>query len=170
MQCWLQSVIIELNICPFAKKEFVNHKIHYSVCSNAGLEQALYQLASEFQFLDTHNETETTLLILADAFADFESFLSLIDYANQLLNELGYSGIYQLAHFHPAYCFADEDPEDASNYTSRSPFPTLHLLREKSIQRAIESHPDTSTIPQTNIDMTRKKGLKKMQALLQRCM
>ncbi|HED34945.1 MAG TPA: DUF1415 domain-containing protein [Gammaproteobacteria bacterium] len=169
-QYWLQSVIIELNFCPFARKEFTNNKIHYSVCRSARLEQVLHQLADAFQRLDEHADTETTLFILTDAFSDFEVFLDLIDYANQLLEDLGYNGIYQLAHFHPDYCFAGESPEDASNYTSRSPFPTLHILREKSLQSAIEKHPDTSGIPETNIALARQMGKQKMQALLENCL
>jgi len=169
-QRWLQSVIIELNFCPFARKEFSNNKIHYTVCRNTPLEQMLHQLADEFQRLDKHAETETTLFILADAFTDFEVFLNLIDFADQLLEDLGYSGIYQLAHFHPQYCFAGESPEDASNYTNRSPFPTLHLLRENSLQYAIEKHPDTSVIPETNIALARQMGKQKMQLLLENCL
>lgn len=170
MQCWLQSVIIELNFCPFAKNEFTRKRIHYSVCRAENMEQTLHQLADAFQLLDERTELETTLFILAQTFSDFDEFLHLIDLANQLLSELKYTGIYQLAHFHPAYCFAGEAPEDASNYTNRSPFPALHLLREKSLQQAIEKHPDTATIVDANIALTRQMGKEKMQALLENCM
>ncbi len=169
-QYWLQSVIIELNFCPFARKEFSNDRIHYSVCRSAPLEQTLHQLADAFQLLDEQAEIETTLFILADAYTDFEAFLSLIDSANQLLEELQYSGIYQLAHFHPDYCFAGEPPDDASNYTNRSPFPALHVLREGSLQNAIEKHPDTLAIPEANIALARQMGKQKMQLLLENCL
>lgn len=168
-KCWLSSIIIELNFCPFAKREFVKKSIRYEVSNASNLEESLHDLAKELEYLDKHAETETTLLIFADAFKKFDDFIELIDYADQLIDELGYTSIYQFAHFHPDYCFEDEDNDDAANYTNRAPLPTLHLLRESSLQRAIESHPDTSSIPDTNIKLARELGLSKMQALLSNC-
>ncbi|MCW8935500.1 MAG: DUF1415 domain-containing protein [Gammaproteobacteria bacterium] len=166
---WLTSTIIGLNFCPFAKREFTQDTIRYSVSSAIGLESNLHSLAEEFQFLDNHSDTETTLLMFSHAVTDFDDFLELIDYANQLLDDLGYDSVYQLAHFHPLYCFNGVEFDDASNYTNRSPFPTLHIIRERSMQRAIESHPDTTQIPETNIKLARELGAKHLQSLLDIC-
>jgi len=168
-QCWLKNIIIGLNFCPFANREFINNSIRYFVSEEKTLEPSLQHLAAEFEYLNKHNTTETSLLIFSHGFSDFDDFLELIDFANQLLDDLNYSGIYQLAHFHPDYCFADAKPDDASNYTNRSPYPTLHIIREKSLQLAIENHPNTADIPNTNIKLANKLGLAKMQSLLAAC-
>ena len=169
MQCWLEKIIIGLNFCPFAQKEFKQQSIRYQVFNGSDLESSLHSLAEEFQYLDNNKKTETTLLIFSQAMQSFDDFLELIDYANQLLDELGYSSVYQLAHFHPDYCFDGVEAEDASNYTNRSPYPTLHLLREQSLQSAIENHPDTTDIPDTNIKCARELGAEKIQNLLDNC-
>lgn len=168
-QCWLKSTIIGLNFCPFANKEFKQNTIRYQVVDEKGLESNLHALAEEFQFLDNHADTETTLLIFSHSVDDFDDFLELIDYANQLLDDLGYRSTYQLAHFHPQYCFDGVEPDDASNYTNRSPYPTLHLIREESLQQAIENYPDTAEIPENNIKLARELGADKLQSLLNEC-
>lgn len=169
IQCWLENIIIGLNFCPFAQKELKQQSIRYRVCDEPGLEPALHALGDEFQYLDKHDKTETTLLIFNASMQDFDDFLELIDYANQLLEDLGYSSIYQLAHFHPDYCFDGVEADDASNYTNRSPYPTLHLIREESLQKAIEQYPNTADIPNNNIKCARELGAEKMQALLDNC-
>lgn len=168
-QCWLESIIIGLNFCPFAKKEFINDTIRYSLCETTDIEASLELFATELQYLDSHPDTETSLFIFADNTLDFDHFLDLIDYANQLLQDLGYQSVYQLAHFHPLYCFDGEQADDASNYTNRSPYPTLHIIREQSLQQAIKNHPDTSQIPDTNIQLARKLGAAHLQEMLDRC-
>jgi len=170
-QCWLKTIIIGLNFCPFANREFQKNSIRYSVVddNSNNLQSNLHTLASEFQYLDQYDNTQTTLLIFSQSLVEFDDFLELIDFANQILEDLGYLGIYQLAHFHPQYCFADADPDDTSNYTNRSPYPTLHIIREKSLQHAIESHPDITEIPNTNIKLANELGTDKMQFLLDTC-
>jgi len=133
------------------------------------MQSNLQTLAEEFQYLDKHADTETSLLMFEHTVGEFEEFLALIDYANQLLETLGYRSVYQLAHFHPHYRFADVELEDASNYTNRSPYPTLHIIREDSMQKAIESHPDTAKIPHTNIKLARKLGADKINDMLNQC-
>ena len=162
-------MIIDLNFCPFAKREFIKESIHYDVTNDNGLEANLHELARALEHLDNHAEVETTLLIFAQAFSNFDDFVELIDYADQLIDELGYRSTYQLAHFHPDYCFEGADANDAANYTNRAPFPTLHLLREESLQKAIDKHPDTASIPDNNIKLARELGVTKMQALLSKC-
>ena len=166
---WLKDIIIKLNFCPFANREFISNSIRYSVSQSTELESGLHALAEEFNHLDQHPKTETTLLIFPNSFTVFNDFLELIDYANQLLKELGYESTYQLAHFHPDYCFEGVQADDASNYTNRSPYPILHIIREESLQKAIENHPDAGGIPDTNIMLARKLGSAKMQFLLNQC-
>ena len=168
-QCWLENTVIGLNFCPFASREFKQKTIHYAVSETVKLEDSLTQLAIELQRLDQDPGIETTLLIFSDGYSAFDDFLELIDYADALVDQLQYRSVYQLAHFHPDYCFADAAADDPSNFTNRSPWPTLHLLRESSLQRAIEHHPDTEQIPETNIKLARKLGFAKMRSLLDRC-
>lgn len=169
-RCWLESVIIELNFCPFAKREFVKNSIRYTVSEQTDLAMALEVVTDECQQLDQHPQTETTLLMFSRGFSEFDDFLELIEMADQLIDQLGYRATYQLAHFHPDYCFAGSTNEDAANYTNRSPWPTLHLLREASLQKAIDAYPDTSQIPENNIRRARELGKPALQARLQQCM
>ncbi|MFU8787492.1 MAG: DUF1415 domain-containing protein [Methylobacter sp.] len=168
-QAWLQTVIIDHGICPFAKREQERGSIHFSINRDTDIEQSLLTLMGECDRLDTAPDIETTLLIYTKAFIDFDDYLDFVDLAETLLSEQGYEGIYQLASFHPDYCFQGADLDDAANYTNRSPYPMLHLLREASIEQAIASHPDPESIPQHNIELTRKLGLAKMQTLLAAC-
>ncbi|MGZ5007149.1 MAG: DUF1415 domain-containing protein [Methylobacter sp.] len=168
-QTWLESVIIEYGICPFAKREMERGSIYYSINHDTKIEQCLLHLMLECDRLDTEPDIETTLLIYKNAFAEFDDYLDFLGIAESLLAEQGYRGIYQLASFHPNYYFQGAEPDDPSNYTNRSPYPMLHLLRESSIERAVAAHPDPENIPQQNIELTRKLGLAKMQSLLAAC-
>lgn len=166
---WLKSVIIEYGICPFASRELERGSIYFSVNHDTKPEQCLLHLMLECDRLDADPGIETTLLIYAEAFAKFDDYLDFLEIAESLLTEQGYEGIYQLASFHPGYRFHGSNPDDAENYTNRSPYPMLHLLREISIEQAVARHPDPENIPHHNIELTRKLGLAKMQALLAAC-
>jgi len=108
-------------------------------------------------------------LIYAGAFADFDDYLDFLGLAEALLSDQGYEGIYQLASFHPDYSFEEAALDDAANYTNRSPYPMLHLLRESSLEQAIAHYPDPENIPERNIALTRELGLTKMKTLLAAC-
>lgn len=171
-QNWLTSFVIAYNICPFAHREQQRGSIRYQATTNPSPETALETLIQACEYLDTHPETATTLLIFANAFADFDDYLDLVAIAEQLLIDQGYEGIYQLASFHPDYCFAEEDDtpdQEPSNYTNRSPYPMLHIIREADLEQAVAHYPDPEMIPERNIQLTRKLGLKKLQALLAAC-
>ena len=171
-QAWLNTFIIAFNICPFARREQQRGSIRYSVERSDKLENALQTLIAECVYLDAHPETETTLLIFPETFKGFEDYLDMLEIAEQLLLDQSYEGIYQLASFHPDYRFEtdlSEDEEDPANYTNRSPYPMLHIIRETSIERAIANYPDPENIPTRNIKLTRELGLKKLQALLAAC-
>ena len=114
-------------------------------------------LVDEFEHLDNHSSTETTLIIL-NGEVDFSYFLFIVDVAQQILVLKGYEGIYQIATFHPDYCFEGNDENDASNYTNRSPFPMIHLLRETSIDRVVKNTQAVEMIPNTNIQRCNELG------------
>jgi len=155
---WLEEVVIGLNFCPFAKRELRRDAVRFSVGSSGDMGDALQQLIAECGFLDANPDTETTLLILPEGYADFLDYLDLAGLAEDLLAEEGYEGVYQVASFHPEYCFADAEPDDAGNYTNRSPYPMLHLLREASLDAAIDNYPDIDSIPENNIRKARSLG------------
>jgi len=168
-QAWLKSIIIEYNICPFAKRELERGSIRFSVNHDPDIENCLLNLMLECDRLDADPSVETTLLIYSNAFKAFDDYLDFLEIAETLLIDQGYEGIYQLASFHPDYCFEGAKQDDPANYTNRSPYPMLHLLRETSIDRAVATYPHPENIPQRNIELTRELGLAKMQALLAKC-
>jgi len=118
--------------------------------------------------MNTNTNIETSLLILP-SLSDFEKFLDVLDISTELLKKEGYEGIYQLASFHPRYRFLDTKIDDPSNYTNRSPYPMLHILRESSIEAAIKHYPNPEKIPDRNIEFTQELGLKKVKKLLSDC-
>ena len=168
-QKWLSNVVIKHSICPFTKHEYDRGSIHYEISDANDIHQLLEQLIMCCVQLDDNADIETSLLIFPDSLDDFDGYLDFVDIANQLMHKQGYEGIYQLASFHPQYCFADSDNNDASNYTNRSPYPMLHILREASLEKALENYPDPEKIPERNIELTRQLGLKAMQKLLSDC-
>jgi len=167
-QQWLEEIIIGLNFCPFAKKEFVNNTIHYQLCDAKKIPLALEELAKQFEKLVQQPEIETTLLIFNTGFKGFESYLDLLDYANDLLIELGFEGIFQLASFHPDYYFEGEEFDAASNYTNRSPLPTIHLIREESMEKVLSVYKNPDQIPENNIALAEVKGSDFFKKTLQR--
>jgi hypothetical protein len=168
-ECWVRSVIVECNFCPFAKRELEKGSIRYRVVQNKTLEACLQAVIDECVFLDSHDSTETTLLIFPEAFPGFDDYLQLVELAEKLITQQGYEGVYQLASFHPDYVFADSEPDDASSYTNRSPYPMLHLIREASIEKALENYPEPETIPVRNIEYARSLGLDTMKNKLRAC-
>ncbi|MEI7802149.1 MAG: DUF1415 domain-containing protein [Bacteroidota bacterium] len=167
---WIKNIVIDLNFCPFAAKALLKKSIRYIVLQETTSENCLEELADELKFLDEHNEFETTFIILPDNFKTFNSYLTLVEKAEAIISENNYDGVYQLASFHPKYCFAGSTNTDAANYTNRSPYPMLHILREESVTQALKHFPHPEKIPERNIDFTREKGLKYMQMLRTACM
>lgn len=170
---WISSIVVGENFCPFARKEMENDTIRYRVIGEKNdkdaLENALIALMAECQLLDDNEAIETTVLIYSEGFSDFQTFLMLLELANNLMADKGYEGVYQLASFHPDYCFADAVDEDPANYTNRSPYPALHLIREDSIERVLEGVDNPERIPERNIRHAREKGLAFMQDKLKAC-
>lgn len=166
---WIKSVVIGCNFCPFAAKAMLRKSICYTVLPNATIESSLEALSKELQFLDIHDDFETTLIIFQNDFGIFREYLDLVELAETLNSRLGYDGVYQIASFHPDYLFEGSKDDDPANYTNRSVYPMLHILREESITIAAELYPDIETIPQRNIEYANNKGLNHMQLLRAAC-
>ncbi len=165
-EVWLGSFIIKYNICPFARREYELGRIHYAVIESNDTKKCLELFFEECIRLDSGMEIETTLVIFPHHFLQFEDYLDFLALAETLLIEQNYEGIYQLASFHPHYCFEGKSTMDPANYTNRSPYPMLHLIRESSLEQALQSFPHPEKIPERNINLTRQMGLKKLQAIL----
>ncbi|HUM47992.1 MAG TPA: DUF1415 domain-containing protein [Chitinophagales bacterium] len=166
---WISNVVVGCNFCPFAAKEMKRGTVHYEVVRTGVRNKKLKQLTSAFLQLNLDKTIETTLLIFPESFRSFDSFLQLIANAEADLKKSGYEGVYQLASFHPDYLFEGAADDDPANYTNRSLYPMLQLLRESSLTIAIDNHRDPEGIPQRNISFARKKGLAHMQVLREAC-
>jgi hypothetical protein len=143
--------------------------IRYVILQDATLESSLEAFLEELQYLDRTDDIETTLVIFPNNFADIEQYLDLVEFAETLASDQDYDGIYQVASFHPDYCFAGSDNDDPANYTNRSIYPMLHILREDSITKVLENFPDPEGIPERNIHFAQQKGLAYMQLLRAAC-
>lgn len=166
---WINEVVVGCNFCPFAARVVKQQTIHYQVESSSDLKTCLTSLMLEIQRLDNNETIETSFLILDNSFSDFNDYLDLVDKAETLLKKNGYEGIYQLASFHPEYLFAGSAATDAANYTNRSVYPMLHLLREESIDKALKNYSSPENIPECNINFAREKGLVYMKMLRDAC-
>jgi len=164
-ETWIKKVVIDCHFCPFAAAPVKQQSVRYVVGNQLDLQHVLEMVLAECVFLDEHDATETTFIILPDSFPDFMKYLDVVADAEDAMAAAGYEGIYQLAGFHPLYLFAGSDEQDAANYTNRSIFPMLHLLREASIDKALENYATPEKIPENNIDFARKKGLVYMKML-----
>jgi len=166
---WVETVVVGLNLCPFAKRELVNDRVRFSVSEAETEEQLLVDLQAELELLNNEETVETTLLIHPRVLQDFFDYNQFLNYVDRLLTQMELEGVYQVASFHPDYQFSGTRPVDVENYTNRSPYPMLHLIREDSLERAIASYPDPDRIPERNIELLERLGRDKMQALLQAC-
>jgi len=156
---WIRDIVIGLNFCPFATKPFKNELIVYKVDDSSEAAAALESFMFTCRFLEDNPVMETALLIFPNGFSDFQDYLDLTDLAEKLLKAEGFEGVYQVASFHPNYIFAGSDENDPANYTNRSPYPMLHLLREDLLEIAIDKHIHVDDIPNQNIAKAKSLGL-----------
>lgn len=166
---WVETLVVDLNLCPFAKRELVRNRIRFAVTEADDEAALLGQLQQELLLLQDDTEVETTLLIHPLALQGFAAYNDFLNLAEALLSQLGLEGQFQIASFHPDYQFAGTGPQDVENYTNRTPYPLLHLIREDSLERAIANYPDPDNIPQRNIELMESMGEAKLKALLQAC-
>ena len=158
---WLERAVIGLNLCPFARAPYVQGKLRMRVSHARDADALLDDLCGELQSLNalTANECETGLLIHPFVLTDFLDYNDFLDVADAAVQTLQLDGVWQVASFHPDYQFADSEPGAIENFSNRSPYPTLHLLREASVERAMNSMPDTDSIYRHNIKTLQQLGL-----------
>ncbi|QEY23645.1 DUF1415 domain-containing protein [Neisseria animalis] len=157
---WLEKAVIGLNLCPFAKAPYVKNLVRIAVSQARHLDGFLEDLDRELQLLGSTppEELETTLLVHPALFGDFLQFNDMLDLADQAVSDNGLEGVIQVAPFHPDFQFEGTEAEDIGNYTNRSPYPTLHLIREDSIAKAAEAFPDAEAIFGRNIELLERMG------------
>lgn len=166
---WVEDLVVGLNLCPFAGRELVRNRIRFVVTEATTEEQLLAALETELALLSDDAAIETTLLIHPDVLQDFYDYNQFLDTAERLLALMNLEGVYQIASFHPDYQFAGTAAGDAENFTNRSPYPLLHILREASLARSIAAYPDVEQIPVRNIEQMKTLGREKLQSLIQAC-
>lgn len=149
---WLNNVVIGLNLCPFSAKPAREKRVRFYVSFAQDEDALLAELENEMELMDNTPaaEVETTLIIVPKLLVDFFDYNQFLVWANQLIKRMGWSGVYQLASFHPQYCFAGCEPDDPENLTNRSPYPILHIIREASLSKALEYFPEVESIPEQN--------------------
>ena len=167
---WVEHAVIGLNLCPFAKAPWIKGQVRCVVSPSHDTASLLDELRAELHLLVAADprQTETTLLVVPDQFAEFDDFNDFLDDADAAVLALGLEGTIQIASFHPRYRFAGTAPDDLDNATNRAPYPTLHLLREDSVERAVEAFPEAETIYETNIRTLRELGNSGWAALQRR--
>lgn len=163
---WVNDFVIKYNVCPFAKREVLTDRIRVVVSDAQGGENLLENLCAELHYLVEQDGVNTTLLVHPWALKRFEDYNQFLDLADDLLEQQGWLGEFQIASFHPDYQFADTDYNSAENYTNRSPYPMLHVLREQQVEKSIQNYPDIDQIPINNILRMNEIGLSKLQSQL----
>ena len=165
---WLERAVIGLNLCPFAKAVHAKQQVRFVLSDASTPEALLAQLGEELVLLrDTPaEEIDTTLLVHPQVLGDFLDYNDFLDQADALVEALDLEGVLQVASFHPRYQFAGSAPEDVENFTNRSPHPTLHLLREDSVARAVDAFPDPDAIVERNIATLQQLGVDGWRRLL----
>ena len=166
---WLERAVIGLNLCPFAKAVHAKAQVRW-VLGEADTPEALLEtLGAELLLLRDAppEEVDTTLIVHPRVLGDFLDYNDFLEEADALVAELGLEGVLQVASFHPHYQFAGSHPDDVENFTNRSPYPTLHLLREDSVSRAVAAFPDPDAIVDRNIDTLRRLGPAGWRALFE---
>ena len=157
---WLEKAVIGLDLCPFAKAVYIKDRIRYTVSRAESPKALLAELRAELLALVAADpqEIDTTLLIHPQVLEDFLEYNEFLGSTDDAVTELELEGVLQIASFHPRYRFAGSAPDDIANYTNRSPYPMLHLLREASVERAVSAFPEAAAIYEKNIATLRRLG------------
>jgi len=163
---WVNRFVIELNLCPFAKAEINKNSVRFEVLASTAKDQLLQQLQDELNHLTQNPNIETTLLIHPNILTNFDDYNNFLDVCDELLIDMQLDSIYQIASFHPDYQFAETQYDDAENFSNRSPYPMLHILREASLEKALKKHPNPENIPLKNIKTLNKLGSKACKSRL----
>lgn len=159
-QAWVDAMVVGMNLCPFAAPVVKQATIHYAIEMGDKDDAVIQAFLAELDRIQASEEDElaTTLLVTPNALPDFEQYLDMLDILQGLLDRSGLGGVFQLASFHPNYQFAGVEPDDITNWTNRSPFPSFHLIREGMMSRVLMSYGDPDEIPERNMAMMRELG------------
>lgn len=164
---WVEQVVIGLDLCPFAQRELLAERVRFVVSEATSERDLLMHARDELALLEENDTTETTLLIHPLVLTDFMAYNQFLDAVDAMLVDLDLEGVYQFASFHPDYQFAGTTPDDPENYTNRSPWPILHILREDSLEAAIAHYPDVAGIPDRNVARMHAMGTDALERLMQ---
>jgi hypothetical protein len=164
---WLERAVVGLNLCPFAKAVLVKEQVHFAGSAADDAQGILADFTRELDELVALDARvrDTTLLVIARGMEDFHTFNDLAARAERIVRKRGLAGVVQVAHFHPRFVFAGAGEDDITNHTNRAPHPTLHLLREESVDRAVAAFPDPAAIYEANMETLRRLGLPGWEAL-----
>jgi len=164
---WVERAVIALNLCPFAKAVHVKGQVHYAASAAEDAQGVLEDFARELEALLAlpARERDTTLLVVPRGMEDFLTFHDVVARAERIVRKRGLDGVIQVASFHPRFVFAGTGEDDVTNFTNRAPWPTLHLLREDSMDRAVAAFPDAARIYETNMETLRRLGPEGWEAL-----
>lgn len=167
-KAWLEQVVLAYELCPFARKPYDLAQIRFTASASTNLSEILQLVGEECQLLEETpaSEIETTLIILESALPDFMDYWDFVARVEKQIFDAGFEGIFQVASFHPAYIFGGSTAQDPADFTNRSPFPMLHLLREDSLSEAVAFHKAPEAIPKRNIALMQEKGLQHWQQIL----
>ncbi len=162
---WIEHFVIRLNLCPFAKKVYDEERIRYVVLKSKNIADLTKTLLDELFFLSKTDpeRIETSFIIFPHLLEDFEAYNKYLIVTDEILLEMNLTGTIQIASFHPKYQFAGTAEDTPENYTNRSPYPMLHILREESIENALKNYPDPENIPKRNIEKMNELGLEKLK-------
>ena len=171
-RCWIERVVMQHNLCPFAHKPYQSERVRYRVSAAGDPETLLRDLVDELEILRASDpqQLETTVLIHPDVLQDFLDYNDFLDVVDLLLEQGGYVEQFQIASLHPDYQFSGTDADAAENYTNRSPYPILHLLREQSVEQVLGKYPDPDAIPERNIATMNRLGSEALRQILQECL
>ena len=169
VKTWIEQLVVGEKLCPFARQPLQAGRVRFAVTDTASSTGLLDRLGDELELLTRAPELETTLLIHPNVLTDFLTYNQFLDEVDALIRHLKLEGVFQVASFHPDYRFAGTAPEDAENYSNRSPYPLLHLLREESIEAAISSYPDIDGVPERNVMRLRQIGAEALATRLRAC-
>ena len=166
IRAWLQSFIVDLNLCPFARPLIASPALRITVCDGDNLEQLHLAFLSELDMIQQSSQQQvaTSLLAMPNALTDFNDYLDFLEHAERLVEEAGLEGIIQLASFHPHYLFDGEDAQSPSHFSNRSPWPLIHFLREEMVSDALDNVANPEQIPQRNIELLEGMGHEAVKA------
>ena len=170
IRAWLETFVVGLDLCPFARPYLNSDQLRISVCEATSQEELRHAFLSELDVMQrsVESETATSLLVIPNALADFAQYLDFLDEAQSLLEACALDGVFQLASFHPDYCFEGESSDAAGNYTNRAPYPVIHLLREDMLTRVLMGFPEPEAIPERNVEELERMGLEDLKARWQK--